>query len=152
MPAVLLTGMSGVGKSTVLGELAARDIRTVDTDYGDWIEVVDGERLWRADAIAALLNEPGELAVSGTVANQGAFYARFAAVALLTVPVEDALQRVGARHNNDWGKRAEERAAIERDFAEVEPLLRAGATLILDGRRPVEETADAIVSLLRPTG
>ncbi len=148
MPAVLLTGMSGVGKSTVLAELAARGIHAVDTDSGDWIEVVDGERLWRADAIGALLNEPGDLVLAGTVANQGRFYDRLVGVVLLTVPIEEALRRIDTRTNNDCGKRPEERAAIERDFAEVEPLLREGATLVLDGQRPVEESADAIVALL----
>ena len=151
MPAVLLTGMSGVGKSTVLGELAARGIHTVDTDYGDWIEVVEGERLWREDAIAALLEQPGDLVLAGTVSNQGRFYDRFAGVVLLTVPIERALRRIDSRTNNDWGKRAADRTAIERDFAEVEPLLRAGATLVLDGRRPVPESTDAIVALLRGT-
>ena len=150
MPAVLLTGMSGVGKSTVLGELAARGIHTIDTDYGDWIEVVEGERLWREEQIAALLDGPGEVVLAGTVANQGAFYDRLAAVVLLTVPVDEAVRRIDVRSNNDWGKLSEDRIAIERDFAEVEPLLRAGATLILDGRRPVAETADAILGLLRP--
>ena len=149
MPAVLLTGMSGVGKSTVLAELAARGIHTVDTDYGDWIEVIDGERLWREGRIAALLDMPGEVVLAGTVANQGAFYDRLAGVVLLTVPVEEALRRIDARSTNDWGKRPEDRVAIERDFAEVEPLLRPGATLILDGRRPLAETVDAIIGLLR---
>ena len=141
--------MSGVGKSTVLAELAARGIHTVDTDYGDWIEVVEGERLWREDVVDSLLREPGELVLAGTVANQGAFYDRLAGVVLLTVPVDEALRRIDVRTSNDWGKRPEDREAIERDFAEVEPLLRAGATLILDGRRPVGETADEIVALLR---
>ena len=151
MPAVLLTGMSGVGKSTVLAELSARGIRTVDTDYGDWIQEVDGERLWREDRIAALLEGPGDVVLVGTVANQGRFYDRLAGVVLLTVPVEEALRRIDSRANNDWGKRPDDRAAIERDFAEVEPVLRPGATLILDGRLPVAESADAIVRLLRPT-
>ncbi|HTZ43323.1 MAG TPA: hypothetical protein VMB79_05620 [Jatrophihabitans sp.] len=35
---VLLTGMSGTGKSTVLGELGRRGHRVVDTDYGGWGE------------------------------------------------------------------------------------------------------------------
>jgi hypothetical protein len=33
---VLVTGMYGTGKSTVLEELRRRGFHTVDTDYGDW--------------------------------------------------------------------------------------------------------------------
>jgi predicted ATPase len=33
---VLITGMSGTGKSSLLHELAARGYRTADTDYGDY--------------------------------------------------------------------------------------------------------------------
>jgi len=44
---VLVTGMSGVGKSTALTELARRGYVTVDTDEGPWIRVFEGEPLWR---------------------------------------------------------------------------------------------------------
>ena len=44
---VLVTGMSGVGKSTALTELARRGYVTVDTDEGPWIQVFEGEPLWR---------------------------------------------------------------------------------------------------------
>ena len=74
MARVLITGMSGVGKSSLLQELARRGYRTVDTDYGDYHETVDGERLWREDRIAALLAEGGPLIVSGTTRNQVVFY------------------------------------------------------------------------------
>ena len=153
MPAVLLTGMAGVGKSTVLAEIERRGIRTIDTDYGDWMRLDDhGERQWREAAIAGLLDEPGDLVFAGTVPNQVLFYDRLVGVVLLTVPVEVALARIDARTNNDFGKRPEDRAAVEQHFPEVEPLLREGATLVLDGQRPVEESADAIVALLRGSG
>ena len=43
MKRVLITGMSGAGKSSLLDELAARGYRTVDTDYGGYFQVIDGE-------------------------------------------------------------------------------------------------------------
>jgi predicted ATPase len=52
---VLITGMSGAGKSSLLAELAARGYRTADTDYGDYYQTIGGERLWREDRISALL-------------------------------------------------------------------------------------------------
>jgi predicted ATPase len=59
MTRVLLTGMSGAGKSTVLAELAGRGHQVVDTDYGGWtVEVPDSEgpgidRRWREDMLDA---------------------------------------------------------------------------------------------------
>ena len=54
---------------------ASRRHRTVDTDYGDYYETVDGERLWREDRIDALLSDdskehPSVLFVQGTTRNQ----------------------------------------------------------------------------------
>ena len=40
MPIVLVTGMSGAGKSTVLAELERRGHRVVDTDVPGWCEEV----------------------------------------------------------------------------------------------------------------
>lgn len=45
MAVVLLTGMSGAGKSTVLLALTDRGHQALDTDDPGWIEVVDGEPL-----------------------------------------------------------------------------------------------------------
>jgi len=54
----LITGMSGVGKSTLLRELARRGLETVDADDDTWCIWVDGDDpgyLWREDKIAELL-------------------------------------------------------------------------------------------------
>jgi len=53
---VLLTGMSGTGKSSVIGELAALGYKAIDTDDG-WCEPLPGGRQRRReDAIAALVD------------------------------------------------------------------------------------------------
>lgn len=153
MPAVLVTGMSGTGKSTVLAELARRGHRVVDTDEDGWsadVTTAAGgvERLWREDAIAELLADPSPtpLFISGCVANQGRFSPRFDAVVLLSVPEAVLLQRIASRRTNDFGKAEAERSRILRDLHEVEPLLRSGATAEIDTRRPVDEVADLIES------
>ena len=142
---MLVTGMSGTGKSSALAELARRGHRVVDTDYGDWIE--DGsERLWREDRIDALLTEhdDGVLFVSGCVPNQGKFYPRFDAVVLLSAPADVIVERVRTRDTNDYGKSDAERESILRDLAAVEPLLRAGATAEIDTRVSPAEVADEL--------
>jgi shikimate kinase len=137
--------MSGAGKTTLLGEMSGRGYRTVDTDYGGWT-LPDGS--WDEERMASLLGDQAEVVVSGTVANQGRFYDRFDHVVLLSAPLGTLLDRVGSRANNPYGKTAEQRAEIERHLAEVEPLLRGGATVELDGRRPVAELADEVERLL----
>jgi len=147
--AVLVTGMSGVGKSTALAGLAQRGYATVDTDDGTWIEIVDGEPLWRESLIDELLSRrrDGPLFVQGTVANQWRFYDRFDAVVLLTAPTDVVLDRVRRRTNNPFGKTAEERARILADIAETEPLLRRSATHEVDTSRPLPEVIDALVDI-----
>jgi broad-specificity NMP kinase len=154
MPAVLVTGMSGTGKSTVLAELARRGHRVVDTDGNDWSEDVPTaaggiEQLWREDEISKLLADPSPspLFISGCVANQGRFYPRFAAVVLLSVPEPVLLDRVASRTTNDFGKAEAERGRILRDLHEIEPLLRRGASVEIDTRRPVSEVADVLESI-----
>jgi RNase adaptor protein for sRNA GlmZ degradation len=155
MTVVLVTGMSGVGKSTALAELARRGHRVVDTDYGDWSEQVPlarepgWEQLWREDRIDALLAEPtgGTLFIAGCVANQVKFYPRFDAIALLSAPADVLLHRVATRRTNDYGKSDAQRALILDEMRTIEPLLRVGATAEIDTRRPVGEVADLLESI-----
>ena len=151
MTAVLITGMSAVGKSSVLAELARRGFDTVDTDDGDWIHAVDGEPLWREDRIDALLSRPrtGPLFVQGTVANQGRFYHRFHAVVLLSAPVAVIVERLRTRTTNDFGKSDADRAKILADIAETEPLLRAACTHELDTTGPLADTVAALIRIVR---
>jgi hypothetical protein len=113
MPAVLVTGMSGTGKSTVLAELARRGHRVVDTDQDGWIIETPQpgggmEPLWDEARMTGLLTdsraEQRSLFVAGCVANQRRFYRQFRAVALLSVPLDVLLERIARRDTNDFGK------------------------------------------------
>jgi dephospho-CoA kinase len=150
MKRVLVTGMSGVGKSSLLEELASRGYATVDSDYGDFHEVVDGERLWRRDRIEAVLDAApadaaGVLFVQGTVRNQGSFYSWFDQIVLLSAPVEVLVQRLSTRTTNAYGKDPAELAETLEYVSTVEPLLRASATLEVVTTVPVAEVADIVL-------
>lgn len=145
MARVLVTGMSGTGKTTVLDELRRRGLRTVDTDYDGWAQPGG---TWDEPRMDALLASCDDLVVSGTVDNQGRFYDRFHHVVLLSAPLEVLLERVG-RRANPYGRTPEQRAEIAGYVRTVEPLLRRGATVELDGRRPVAELADTVEGLVR---
>ncbi|MGE5460753.1 MAG: AAA family ATPase, partial [Solirubrobacterales bacterium] len=153
-----VTGMSGTGKSTVLGELAREGYRVVDTDEDDWSEEVplaDGsgfEQLWREDLMDALLAEDGDgpLFVSGCATNQSSFYDRFEAVVLLSVPTAVLLERIAARTNNPFGKDPAERDRILEDLATVEPGLRRSATVEISTDRPLSDVVEIVEALAGP--
>lgn len=144
---ILITGMSGTGKSTLLAGLAARGHRTVDTDDDGW---AGDDGRWDAARMTALLAEPASVVISGAVDNQGTFYDRFDEVILLTAPLEVMLERVAARTDNPYGSRPEQLAEIVHHTRTVEPLLRRGATRVLDGTRPRHELVDDVEALLGP--
>ena len=151
MRRILVTGMSGTGKSSALAELERRGFRTVDTDEPGWtVEDAGGGRWWDEERITQLLAEEGAtLFVSGTVSNQGRFYDRFDAVVLLSAPAEVLLERLEARSTNDYGKSPAERELILTHLREVEPLLRATCTHRIDASRPFERVVDRLVEIGR---
>src|ERR1700733_5827004 len=106
MRRVLVTGMSGTGKSTALTELAKRGFQVVETDDAPWSEwsEPDGGYIWQEELVAELLSreDEGTLYVSGAVSNQGRFYPRFDAVVLLSAPVDLLLRRIETRTTNEY--------------------------------------------------
>ncbi len=151
MPRILVTGMSGTGKSSALAELRTRGFDVVDTDEPGWTEWSDAEDgyVWREDRIAELLDRERRttLYVSGTVSNQGRFYPRFDAVVLLAAPADVLFDRIERRTTNDYGKSSEERELIRSHIAEVEPLLRATCTHEIDASRPLADVVADLVAV-----
>jgi broad-specificity NMP kinase len=159
MARVLVTGISGTGKSSALADLGRRGYRVVDTDDPGWREyraypepldeLHRGEFLWVQERMDALLNsEDGRsLFVGGGVRNQAKFYDRFDAVVLLTAPVAVMLDRIAHRTTNTYGKSAVERREILADLAEIEPILRHGCTHELDANRPLKEVVADLISI-----
>lgn len=145
---MLITGMSGVGKSSVLRELGERGYEVVDTDYGPW--TTESGR-WDEVLIGALLGESSELVVSGTVENQGAFYDQFDQVVLLSAPIDVMLDRLHRRTSNPYGSTAEQQEEIRSNLAIVEPRLRATATVEIDAAQPLRHVVDQVEGFLRTT-
>jgi dephospho-CoA kinase len=148
---ILVTGMSGTGKSIALAALRESGFEVVDTDEPGWTEWCgeDGGYVWRADRIAELLAEERRrtLYVSGTVSNQRRFYPQFDAVVLLSAPADVLLSRIERRTTNRYGKAAPEREAILRHLAQIEPLLRATCTHEIDATQPLERVVAELAAI-----
>lgn len=155
MTKILVTGMSGTGKSAALQLLGERGHRVVDTDsdeWSRWVTLPDGspDWIWRDSAISSLLSghRDGALFVAGCKTNQGAFYSQFDHVVLLAAPAEILLARIATRTSNPYGKNPAERDLILRHLAEVEPALRASATTEIDAAVPLAQVVRQLEDLI----
>ncbi len=143
---VLITGMSGAGKSALVHELRRRGLRAFDADEDGFSEPrADGRWGWRADRVAALLGSgDGPLFFAGCSEEQATL--PFDYRVLLTAPVDVLLERLRTRTGNRYGRSPAQRAQVLADLAEVEPLLRRSADLILETTEPPERVADVLLS------
>lgn len=164
MRRILLTGMSGVGKSTVIGELAARGHRAVDVDgeeYSEWTPITGGadsgpspqrpgmDWVWREDRIQSLLTTEGArtLFVSGCAENMRKFLPQFDCVILLSAPAPVLAERLRTRTTNAYGKEPAETARALELMASVEPLLRRIAHHEIDASASLDEVMARVLRL-----
>ena len=117
MGRVLITGLSGTGKSSV--------VRGGRPPGG-------GRRRGR---VLRAADGPG----------RRDHHPRFDLVILLTAPAAMLVERLTTRTTNDFGKDAGELARTLELQRTVEPLPRRGADLVVDTRAPLDAVVDAIV-------
>ena len=115
---VLVTGMSGTGKSSALRALAARG------------------------------TGPSTPTHRGCKSNQGRFYPRFHHIVLLSAPAAVLLARIAARTDNPYVKSPAERAEILANLAAVKPLLRTTCTLEIDATVPLDDVVRQLEALI----
>jgi broad-specificity NMP kinase len=160
---ILVTGVSGTGKSTAIAELATRGHKAVDADtdeFSEWAECASDDDalgppveegrdwVWREDAIQDLLStdDAETLYLSGCAENMRRFLPQFDHIVLLSAPADVIVARLRARTNNPYGKRPEEVARVLGLMRSVEPLLRRVANSEIDTNA---ELTDVVAKLLR---
>lgn len=159
MRRVLITGMSGVGKSSVALRLNALGHKAVDMDGPEYTQHVVFERpdrygstedwIWREDRLSELLDQEDAdvLFVCGTATNMAKFYPRFDRVVLLTASDGLIVERMTKRTNNPYGHEAGD---VERQLALkpiVEPMLRRAADAVIDTSAPLDDVVRRIVAI-----
>lgn len=168
MARVLITGISGTGKSTLINELKFRGYKAIDFDTGEWSEWVpykpipnipepkepDKEWVWRTDRVHELLtrDEADHLFVSGTASNMSEFFKYFDHIVLLSAPKPVIKERLASRTNNDFGKHPGELHTILSHIDTVEPLLRKRSTLEITTTVPLKEVIMAVLELVESSG
>ncbi len=164
MKRILLTGISGTGKSTVIKALADRGYKAVDTDYdgySEWVTVDDDSHtpgepveanrdwVWQEERIQALLadEDADTLFVSGSSPNMGKFLPQFDCVILLSAPPDVIVERLTTRTSNPYGQHPDEIRRVLGMLDTVEPLLRRVADHEIDTDRPLEDVVAAVLQL-----
>ena len=138
--------MSGTGKSALVDELRRRGYAAYDADEHGFSEPrADGRWGWRADRVAELLaHEPdGPAFFAGCSEEQADL--RFGLRVLLTAPQDVLVERLRTRSGNPYGQDPAELSQILADLAEVEPLLRRSADIVLTSTDPTAEIADVLL-------
>ncbi len=141
---VLLTGMSGTGKSALVHELRRRGYTAYDADEDGFSEPrEDGRWGWRADRVADLIARDPEQPAFFAGCSEEQADLPFDLRVLLTAPSSVLVERLRAR--NGYGRDGAELSQVLGDLADVEPLLRRSADLVLTTTAPTAELADALL-------
>jgi AAA domain len=139
--------MSGTGKSTLVGELRRRGFVAYDADDDGFSEPrADGRWSWRRESVADLLADAdaGLLFFAGCSDEQADL--PFDYRILLTAPEAVLVDRLRTRTNNPYARTGEELAQVLSDRAEIEPLLRRAADLVLTTTAPPAQIVDAVLA------
>jgi RNase adaptor protein for sRNA GlmZ degradation len=143
---VLLTGMSGAGKSALVQELRRRGYAAYDADDHGFSEPrANGRWGWRVDAVSELLATADDRLLFFAGCSEEQIGLPFEHRVLLTAPTPVLIRRLRTRASNSYGRDPEELAQVLADLAEVEPRLRRSAELVLTTTVPESELADRLL-------
>lgn len=150
---VLVTGMSGTGKSALMAEFASRGYVAVDVDepaLGLTYPRDGGELGWHVQRVRALLSRTvaSPLFVAGCSDEQVELYDEFDYIVLLSAPPKTLRERLASRAGNDYGKSPQQLAAVLHYVETVEPLLRSRADLEVVTTIKIDCVANVILERL----
>jgi shikimate kinase len=172
MSAVMITGCSGAGKTTIAAVLADRGLAAIDADHDPFLaRTVDAAGVvveepaapdlgwlsrhswaWDPNRLDELIQAEGSatLYVCGGAANELELADRFTHLFLLEIDEPTMMARIDTRQNNDWGRIGDTREHLRRFLPAYQARLRAFGAIVIDARQPLDQVVDAILSHARP--
>ena len=148
MQKVLLTGMSGVGKSTILNQLKVEGFLTVDLDNSGWINYDVKEEDYLMDTTKIIdfitLHEKEVVFLAGTTINQVHIYPYLDFVISLTAPLEVMKERIQNRENNPFGKTEDEWSKIVSDKVTFEEQIFKSSDYVISTDKPLQDVLKEI--------
>lgn len=153
MQKVLLTGMSGVGKSTILNQLKVEGFLTVDLDNSGWINYDVKEEDYLMDTTKIIdfitLHEKEVVFLAGTTINQIHIYSYLDFVISLTAPLEVMKERIQNRENNPFGKTEDEWSKIVSDKVTFEEQIFKSSDYVISTDKPLQDILKEIYEACR---
>lgn len=159
---IYITGVSGVGKTSVIKALSKTGMHGVDVDeLSHWENILSGAtvdwapgmsdewrqtHVWICD-IAALKKELASapnVAVAGNTANQNEFLSFFDKMFVLHCSPETIVSRINSRTDNDYGKHPQERQHILEWQKTYDAKMVARGAIQLDADQPLEQVLSDI--------
>ena len=152
MVKVLLTGMSGVGKSTILKEISKLYHLSIDLDYDGWIYNDDKNNTLKMDTQRIIdylgKNDKDTIFLAGTTENQKEIYPYLDFIITLTAPLEIMRKRILTRDNNSFGKDNDEWEKIKSDKINFEPLIIKGSHFAISTEGSIDKIIKDIYKLV----
>lgn len=143
---VLITGMSGSGKSTLVVELRRRGYAAFDAEDDGFAEPrANGRWGWRAAEVAELLTRSQDQVLFFAGCSEEQSELPFDYRVLLTAPEAVLIERLRMRTNNPYGHDEHGLCQVLADLAEIEPLLRRSADLVLMTTKSPARIADDLL-------
>lgn len=174
MSLIYITGISGVGKSTIRDELINRGYDAYDTDEGDIANWSNKQTGIKADGPDArqdrtkewleqhewIMSKERILELAGETSNRTVFLCGmasyqedlrdlFSEVICLELDEENIKHRIVTRTTNNFGKSKDELEDILSWHKSFEEENRKKGALMIDAAKPVEEIVDEILKSLR---